>query len=234
MKLICMDTSAQVASLAAMEDGALVAERWQLYRKNHSKILLPMLEDMLGMLGWAPRDVDVWSAITGPGSFTGVRIGVTTARALAHAWDKPVVGISALEALCMDAPQAPGWVAPLMDARRNQVYAAAYAFEGDALCPCIAPAACALEEMLAKLADRDATFVGDGACLHREAIAQAMGARAHFLPAHLGVQRASAAAVLAYARASAGETAHYNTLLPLYLRAPQAEREYAKRRAQGE
>ena len=104
MKLVCLDTCTKSLSIAAMEDGNLLSSRWHNANVNHSVLLMPMLSEMLETLGWDAKDVDVWAAVAGPGSFTGVRIGVSSTRALAHGWQKPAVSVNTLEALAMQCP----------------------------------------------------------------------------------------------------------------------------------
>ncbi|MGI6004378.1 MAG: tRNA (adenosine(37)-N6)-threonylcarbamoyltransferase complex dimerization subunit type 1 TsaB [Christensenellales bacterium] len=228
MKMVAVDTSGLSASVAALEDGALLAERWQSYARQHSSIIMPMLEEMLEKLSWQARDVDVWAAVVGPGSFTGLRIGVSTVRALAHAWNKPCVGVNAIEALAMMALQAPDLIVPVIDARNKQVYTGAYHFSGDSLLCDISPKACGIMELLDELTGRDVTFLAGGAIVHRDLIIRRFGKRARFLPAHLCVERAGAAAVLAAAKVKAGETVTYRELAPLYLKKPQAQRDYER------
>ena len=140
MKLICLDTCTRALSVAAMQDGALVSAMWHRAQVNHSVLLMPMLSQMLETLGWDAKDVDFWAAVSGPGSFTGVRIGVSSVRALAHGWKKPVVSVNTLEALAMSFPMERALVVPLLDARRDQVYAAAYdmtsGFPKEVMPPC--------------------------------------------------------------------------------------------------
>ena len=167
-------------------------------------------------------------AVVGPGSFTGVRIGVSTVKALAHAAGKPCVAVDALEALAANVTAFDGVVCPILDARAQQVYGAMFK-DGKRV----------LEDVVEKLAlflDRveatgeAALFLGDGAPGFEAAIRERLGDKAHFVkPQHNGLRAGSACAV-AKERLENGEAAlDYITLLPLYLRAPQAERERAAR-----
>lgn len=224
MKLVCLDTCTKSLSIAAMEDGALLASRWHNANVNHSVLLMPMLSEMLETLGWDAKDVDIWAAVAGPGSFTGVRIGVSSVRALAHGWQKQVVSVNTLEALCMQAPMEGTLIAPMLDARRNQIYAAAYTMENGEPRQVLEPCADSIENFVelvkAQNADR-VLFIGDGATAHLDLL-QELG---QVLPAHLQMPQASAAAALAYRKAQAGQTVTHTELEPIYLRKSQAERE---------
>ena len=224
MKLVCLDTCTKSLSIAAMEDGVLLASRWHNANVNHSVLLMPMLSEMLETLGWDAKDVDIWAAVAGPGSFTGVRIGVSSTRALAHGWQKSVVSVNTLEALCMQMPANDALIVPMLDARRNQIYAAAYVMENGTPKEVLAPCADSIETFLEQVKAVDVkriVFIGDGATAHKEMLEE-LG---QVMPEYLQMPQASAAAALAYKRAVAGETLKHTELEPIYLRKSQAERE---------
>lgn len=230
MKLICLDTCTRALSVAAMQDGALVSAMWHRAQVNHSVLLMPMLSQMLETLGWDAKDVDFWAAVSGPGSFTGVRIGVSSVRALAHGWKKPVVSVNTLEALAMSFPMERALVVPLLDARRDQVYAAAYdmtsGFPKEVMTPCAA----SLDDFLKRLPEQAAIrFVGDGATAHEETLSAIPNAVV--TPEYLQFPMASAAAPLAQKRALEGEICKYDELEPIYLRDSQAEQSLKKKEA---
>jgi tRNA threonylcarbamoyladenosine biosynthesis protein TsaB len=176
------------------------------------------------------EQIDLFAAVVGPGSFTGVRIGVVTIKSLAQAAGKPCVGVHALEALAAGAGGSEGAICPLLDARAGQVYAAAFA-PGMPPPRLLPDAACALDTFLARAAALTGPllFLGDGAAAFAGRITDALGARAAFAPPHLRGLRAGAAAALALRRADLAVS--FDALEPLYLRAPQAERERAARQA---
>lgn len=229
MKILAMDTSGPCASVAAQSGEALVFEAFQQTGRTHSQSLMPLVEQALEAAGWQATDLDLIAATVGPGSFTGVRIGVTTARALSQATGVPCVGINALEAMAANVA-GKGVVCAMQDARAGQVYAAA--FEGtwppkrlleDRACPLQA-----FVEQARTLADR-LCFVGDGALRHRDWILETLGHAAGIAPPHLLPVRAGAVAALAALRAD--QAGDYQTLTPYYLRLPQAERERLEREA---
>ena len=230
MKLICLDTCTRALSVAAMQDGALVSAMWHRAQVNHSVLLMPMLSQMLETLGWDAKDVDFWAAVSGPGSFTGVRIGVSSVRALAHGWKKPVVSVNTLEALAMSFPMERALVVPLLDARRGQVYAAAYDMTSGFPKEVMPPCAASLDDFLKRLPEQAAIrFVGDGATAHEETLSAIPNAVV--TPEYLQFPMASAAAPLAQKRALEGEICKYDELEPIYLRDSQAEQSLKKKEA---
>ncbi len=232
MKLICLDTCTRALSVAAMEDEVLLGERLQYAQVNHSVLLMPMLSELMETLGWDAKDVDVWAAVSGPGSFTGVRIGVSSVRALAHGWKRPVVSVGTLETLAMQFCGASALVVPLLDARRRQVYAAAYDVHTGAQIKCIcAPCAMELDAFVAALPEGEKIFVGDGAQAHRESLSALPGAVV--APAYLQWPRAGVAAGIAWQKALAGDTLAYDALEPVYLRESQAQQSLRAREMQG-
>lgn len=192
-----------------------------------------MVDSALSLSGMTIGQIDLFGAVVGPGSFTGVRIGVSTVKALAHASGKPCGGVDALEALAANATGFDGVVCPILDARAQQVYGAM--FEAGF------PPVRRMEDEAMKLTEyldrveatgKRALFLGDGAAAFETPIRERMGEKAVFAPMqHAGLRAASALALLAH-RAQAGEAMEDGfSLLPLYLRAPQAERERAAREA---
>ena len=228
MNILMIDTSGPACGVAIMADGRLVYEAELTHRQTHSQRVMPMVDTALQMSDMTAADMDVFGAVVGPGSFTGVRIGVSTVKALAHAANKPCVAVDALEALAANVTAFDGVVCPILDARAQQVYGAIFK-RGERL----------TEDTVEKLTlflDRveatgeNALFLGDGAPGFEAAIRERLGDKAHFAqPQHNGLRAGSACALTAR-RLEAGETPlDYITLLPLYLRAPQAERERAAR-----
>ena len=228
MRILAFESTAKPASVALCEDDRLIAQSFQNCGQTHSVTLLPMAQALLTNSGYTLQDIDLFAVAHGPGSFTGVRIGVSTVKALAHAANKPCVAVDALEALAANVTAFDGVVCPILDARAQQVYGAIFR-RGERL----------TEDTVEKLTlflDRveatgeNALFLGDGAPGFEAAIRERLGDKAHFAqPQHNGL-RAGSACALAARRLEAGETPlDYITLLPLYLRAPQAERERAAR-----
>ena len=225
MKILAVDTSGPYAGAAVMEDGVITHEIAACHGLTHSQTSLPMIEQALSAASLTPADIDLFAAVTGPGSFTGVRIGVCEAKGLAHACGKKIVGVDALEALAMNAFGFSGLICPMLDARRSQVYCAAFRFAGGELPERVLPdEALPLADFLARLPKNETClFLGDGLKAHFPAVSLALGGRATAAPASMAYLRAASACAIAEKRA--GEAVEPMALEPLYLRAPQAERE---------
>lgn len=222
--VLAIDTSGPVAGCAVLRDGRIVHQVAMNHGLTHSETIMPAVDEALSAAGLTCADVDVFAAVAGPGSFTGVRIGVCAAKGLAHGAGKPCCAVHALEALAMNAYGFDGLCCPILDARRGQVYCAAFDTAGGMPVRALGDAAEPLSDFLARLpGDRRLLFVGDGVPVHADAVRQALGERAMIAPPNLRDLRADAACVLAAARPDTWiEPA---ALRPIYLRAPQAERE---------
>ncbi len=226
--VLAIDTSGPVAGCAVLRDGKIVHQIAMNHGLTHSETIMPAVDEALSAVGLACADVNVFAAVAGPGSFTGVRIGVCAAKGLAHAAGKPCCAVHALEALAMNFYGFDGLCCTILDARRGQVYCAAFDMAGGLPARALADAAEPLSDFLARLpSDRRLAFVGDGVPVHARAVREALGDRALIAPPSLRDLRADAACVLAAARPEAWVDAA--SLRPIYLRAPQAERERKKR-----
>ena len=201
-------------------DGDKVCSEFTAQNRNtHSASLMPMVEAALQAAGTELKELDAIAAVTGPGSFTGVRIGVATAKGLAHGAGLPCVPVDALEALSASAGNFDGIICPIQDARAGQVYGAAFR-AGERL---TGDAPMKLEEYLEDVSGQGDRFlfIGDGVPVHRERIAELLGARAVFAPAHLGYLRPSAAGMIALGK---GTRTDYLNLQATYLRPPNAQK----------
>ena len=230
MNLLAVDTSGPVAGVAVLRDGEIAYEGAAVNRLTHSVNLMPMIEEALGRAGLDISDIDYYAAVTGPGSFTGVRIGVSAVKGMAHGAQRPCIGVDALEALAAGVCMTDALLCPIQDARAGQVYGAAFL-------PGMPPVR-RLEDMAQKLSvfvekamevagGRRLCFLGDGVKTYRRAIEELLGDRAVFAPAHMSYLRPAAVAALADLHRD--RAVDYLTLMPVYLRAPQAERERARR-----
>ena len=219
MKILVIDTSGPVCGTAVMDEQKVYSEFTAQNKNTHSASLMPMIEAALNAAGTALRDLDAVAAVTGPGSFTGVRIGVATAKGLAHGAGLPCIPVDALEALAASAGPFDGIVCPIQDARAGQVYGAA--FRGEERLTGDAPAK--LEEYLdqAEPLGERFLFIGDGVPVHRDAISARLGDRAAFAPAYRCFLRPSAAGWIALA--GNGRT-DYLGLQATYLRPPNAQK----------
>lgn len=229
MNILAVDTTGPVAGVALMQDGIITHEITAAHGLTHSETSLPMVDDVLAAAGLEPGEIDLYAAVTGPGSFTGVRIGVCTVKGLAHAWNRPVVPVASLEALAAGAFGFHGLICPILDARRAQVYGAAYRFEQGELPEEVLPMqAIALDEFVSRLSQGERLlFLGDGLKVHFPRVREMLGERALAAPAPQNYLRAAAACLIAEKRADQAVPAH--ALEPIYLRLSQAERERRQR-----
>ena len=227
MIILALDTSGPVAGVALWEDGRIRYEAMAVNKMTHSESIMPMVEEALRRTALHQGDLTHLAVTVGPGSFTGVRIGVTAVKAMAHALGIPCIGVDALEATAAGLENRDEIVCPIQDARVQQVYGAAFRGGERLMADCVLK----LEEYLEqaeKLGERF-LFTGDGILPYGARIAEKMGEKARFAAAHSAYLRPAAVACLA-AR-DAARAVDYLTLQPLYLRAPQAERERAAREA---
>lgn len=227
MKILALEASAVAASVALCEDEVLLAESYQNTGLTHSQTLLPMAQELLARCGLGVADVDLVAVSAGPGSFTGLRIGVATAKGLAWAAEKPCAGCSTLESMAWGAAAHTGELCVAMDARRGQVYNACFRIEDGRPVRLTPDRAIALDELIEELRARGAGeqyVVGDGAALCYEALRQA-GLPARLAPEGARMQRAYGVARLGLELARTGGTVGPNELVPIYHRLSQAERE---------
>ena len=231
MKILALDSSGIVASVAVVEDDTLLAEYTVNYKKTHSQTLLPMLDEIVKMTELELESVDAIAVAAGPGSFTGLRIGSATAKGLGLALKKPLVAVPTVDALAYNLYDAQGLICPIMDARRKQVYTGIYRFEEHQLMTLREQWAAPIEELLEELNPRGemVTFLGDGVPVFRELIAEKLQVPYSFAPAHVNKQRAAAVAALGSIYYKEGRTETAMEHIPEYLRVSQAERERAER-----
>lgn len=216
-----------MASVAVVEDGQMLAEYTINYKKTHSQTLVPMLDEIKKMTDLDLDTVDAIAVASGPGSFTGLRIGSATANGLGLALNKPLVPVPTLDGLAMNAWGSDRLVCPIMDARREQVYTGLYRFEEGRLSVVKEGCAIAVEELTAILNEmnEEVLFLGDGVPVYRDFIDNKMTVPHSYAPAHMSRQRAGALAVLAIEYFNEGRTETAAEHKPDYLRLSQAERE---------
>lgn len=231
MKILSLDSSAIVATVALCEDGRLLAEYTLNNGNTHSETLLPMVESVLRLYGISVKDVDLFAASAGPGSFTGVRIGVATLKGLAFQSNKPCVGVSTLEAIAENLILHPGLICPVMNARRGQVYTALFRSNGEQLkrlMPDSALSVTELDELLSAYGESVA-FCGDGYDVTLPALQKT---KAIPVPERLRHQSAYSVAQVAYRNYLAGSATTDTELSVTYLRPSQAERTYLEKQKQ--
>lgn len=224
MNILAVDTSANTATVAIINDDRLLAEEIVNHKKTHSETLMPMIDLALKRCDMDISDIDLFAVANGPGSFTGLRIGVSTIKGLAHGLSKPVIEVSTLEGMAYNLFLTDGIISPIMDARRSQIYNGVYRWEEGTLKELTPPRALSIEECVKDLLkyNEKVIFLGDGVPVHREYIKNAMGDMAVFAPASCNDQRASSLASVALKKEEK-KTAF--EVKPVYLRKPQAERE---------
>lgn len=227
MKILALDSSGLVASVALLEDDNLVAEYTVNYKKTHSQTLLPMLDEIVRMTDTDLCSVDAIAVAKGPGSFTGLRIGSATVKGLGLALDKPIIGIPTVEGLAMNLYDTDALICPLMDARRNQVYTGIYKFHDGILQVVKEQAPLGIEEIVQalNLIGQKVVFLGDGVPVYKEVIKSNIEIPYSFAPAHVNKQRAGAIGVRAYQYYEQGLYVNAAEFEPEYLRLSQAERE---------
>ena len=226
MLILAFESTAKASSAALVRDGKLISQFSQCSGLTHSRTLLPMGEDMLKNAELTLQDVDLIAVAHGPGSFTGVRIGVSMVKGLAWAADKPCVGVSTLEAMAWHGLAAGGLICPVMDARRSQVYNALFRMEDGRPVRLTEDRPIALTELAEELrAYKERVFlVGDGAELSFRTLS-ALGLPCDLAPENLRMQSAWGVAMAAMDK----EPGSADSLLPVYLRLSQAERERQER-----
>jgi len=222
LKLLTIQTATPAGSVALTTDEQLLGELFLDVRRPHGGWLLAAIEQLLGAAGVTIRDLDGFGVTTGPGSFTGLRVGLATVKGLALATGKPIAGVSTLQTLALQAPHAAMPVCALLDARKGEVYAGVFDWEEGWPQLRGAEQVIAPERLLAGLSG-ELLFVGDGAAVYRTLFARQLGSRARFLPAAYHPPRAAHAALLARRAFQAGLARPATEVNPVYIRPSEAE-----------
>ena len=226
MKILAIETSAKSVSAAVVENGVPLASAYQNMGLTHSRTLMPLVDGMLSAAGLRVQDMDLLAAANGPGSFTGLRIGVSALKGLAWALEKPCCGVSTLAAMARNLAHMEGLIICAMDARRNQVYNALFLAHDGVLTRQCPDRAIGLAELAEETKNRPEPkfVVGDGAGLcYNHLLEQDIPCR--MAPPHLVMQNAVGVAQAAEEMAAAGQVTTARDLVPVYLRLSQAERE---------
>ena len=231
MLILALDSSAAPASAALLEDGKILSEFYINTKQTHSQTLMPMVESVLKLTNKTLDDVTCMAVSAGPGSFSGVRIGVSCVKGLSMTRNIPCAGVSTLRAMAENARQLTGIVCAVMDARCGQVYNALFRAESGKLTRLCDDRALPIAELLeeCKTFTEKIYLVGDGAELCYKTFA---AIRAELLQPQLRFQRASGVAMAAQEMIENGQTVTPDALMPIYLRLPQAERELKAKNAQ--
>ncbi len=231
MRVFGIDTCCMAATAAIVDERIMVAQTVVNKNKTHSQMMMPLVEQMFEAAELQAADMDAFAAAVGPGSFTGVRIGVATAKAMAQAANKPCIEVSTLEALAFSSKFFDGIVCPILDARRDQVYNALFRGGRNGLQRLCPDRALSLDELLDELGNMggDVLFMGDGTLVFEEKIRSVLGDRALFAPRLLNMNLGGAVAEIGIEKLKNGDTVEYGKLVPSYVRLSQAEREKLER-----
>ena len=231
MLILGLDTCSMSSSAAVVSDEKMIAQFSVNHKKTHSERIMPQIEDMLKSADISIDDIDVFAASVGPGSFTGVRIGVATIKAFAQALNKPCIKVSALEGLAENVSCFNGIIAPILDARRNQVYNALFESNGSEITRLCDDRALMLDDLLEELKSYNTNiiFTGDGVPVFGDIIKDTLKDKAFFAPAPLMYNQAASIALIGIKKLKNGETEGYENLVPEYVRLSQAEQEKLRR-----
>ena len=227
MKILALESSGLVPSVAVMEGDNLLGEYTMNYKKTHSQTLLPMLQALTEMIELDLNTVDAIAVSKGPGSFTGLRIGSATAKGLGLALNKPIIPVPTIDAMAYNLWGTDKQICPLMDARRQQTYTGVYEMKHGTLNTIIEQCAVDIREIVEKVnaTGKPVIFLGDGVPVFEEYIAKNLTVPYEFAPATCNRQRAASVAALARELYEQGVVETAAEHKPDYLRLSQAERE---------
>ena len=234
MKILAFDSTATSASVAVFDDENLTGEFFINTKQTHSQTLLPMAESLLKNTNVDVKDIDLFAVNTGPGSFTGVRIGVAAVKGMAMALNKPCVAVSTLDSMAYNLIDVDCTAVCVMDARCNQVYNANFQINNGKAEKLCEDRALSTDELTAELSSvqGDIILVGDGAKLCYDKMKEAIP-NIKIASVQNRYQKASSTVLVALDLYSKGQTLTAEELMPYYLRLPQAERELKKREESG-
>jgi len=222
MKILALDTATQSCSVAIVDDGSLLAELTRVNIKTHSRHLMDLINTVCSIAGLKTEDVGGFAVTIGPGSFTGLRIGISTIKGLAFSLGKPVVGVSSLDALAWQCAQSAYLICPLLDARKKEVYACRYRFKNNELIKDGTEKVASPTEAVRDIRE-PSIFVGNAVQLYREKISAELGELAHFAAWGQHTIRASSIAWLSMNGFYRQQSNDVASLVPQYIRRPDAE-----------
>lgn len=227
MRILAIDSSSMVATVAITTDGILNAEYTINHKKTHSQTLLPMIAEIVKMIEIDMDSIDAVAITGGPGSYTGLRIGSATAKGIGLALNKPIINVPTMDALAYNLYSSQYVICPIMDARRGQVYTGIYKFEETEM-KTIKPQCIMMIDELIKELDtikESVMFLGDGVDVHRQLIDDIMDTKHYYAPASMNRHKASTLGTIAEIYYKNGKTETAKEHKPEYLRLSQAERE---------
>jgi len=230
MKLLAIETSTMIGSVALTDDNELLAEYQIGIKATYSDTLFPMIDHILKNANVSIQEVDAFALAKGPGSFTSLRIGISVIKGLALANNKPVIAIPSLDALAHNICFSNMLICPLIDARRDEVYTAFYKREEGHTLKKLTPDRAIVPEILLDEIREKVVFLGDGTDLYKDLIIRKLKEKALFSPLHLKYPRASAIAQLAFKKLNVNEVSDIEVMTPLYVRPPEAETKWVKKK----
>lgn len=230
MKVLSLDSSTEAASIAVIEENKLLGEITFNFEKQHSVILMSMIDNLLSNLHMTIDSLDGFVVSKGPGSFTGLRIGMATVKGLCLGSSKPFVSVSSLDSLAYNLCFASGIICPILDALRNNVYTCLYSSKAGKLEPLSDYMVISVDELIDLLNTKNLPvyFVGDAVDKFKDKFEAGLR-EVYFAPPHLNLTRASSLGELGIKLIASGINEDLNTSTPIYLRKSQAEREYDKK-----
>lgn len=229
MKILGIDTSTKIATIAVIDEEKVLGEYTLNQEMSHSENLIPMVKELLNNLYIKIEEIDLYGVAIGPGSFTGLRIGVAAVKSFAHLFNKPVVGVSTLEAMAYNLPHNE-IIVPMIDARRDRVYTGVYGWENGVLKTIKADDVVEMESLLEELKEYDSISVsGDGSILYKDKLINRLN-NVRFSTKGQNICKATSVCELALLKYNSGEVDDFYTLAPDYLRETQAQRELNERK----
>ena len=224
MFVLGIETATRVGSVAVVNDDQLVGEYTLNVGLTHSERLLPVVDHLLKSIDVSFSRIDAMAVSLGPGSFTGLRIGVSTIKGLLLAAEKPLVGVPTLDSLAHNYPCSEIIICPMLDARKNEVFTAFYRWETTLALKKLTPDLALSPQKLLQNITEKVIFLGDGSQVYRSLIEETLGPKAFFVPPHLSHPRAGTIAWLGLEAIKKGKTQGVDQLTPIYVRSPEVER----------
>ncbi|AKN32792.1 glycoprotease [Clostridium carboxidivorans P7] len=230
MKILSLDSATEAATCAVIEDNRLLGEITFNYKKQHSILMMPMIDKLLKNLKIDINSLDGFVVSKGPGSFTGLRIGASTIKGLSQGTGKPFVSVSSLDALAYNLAYTDGTICPIIDALRNNVYTALYNFVDSKLQRVSDYMIISIDDLISTINEQNlkVCFIGDAIYKFKEKLTNNIK-NINFAPAHLNVVKASSLGEIGLNLLNSGIKDDLYTFSPLYIRKSQAEREYEKK-----
>lgn len=234
MKILSLDSATKSATCALLDDEKLLGEITFNYKKQHSILTMPIIDSLLKNTETDINEIDGFVVSKGPGSFTGLRIGMATIKGLSQGLDKPIISVSSLDALAYNLAYSNEIICPILDALRDNLYTAIYRFENDTLVRLSDYMAIHIDELIDKLKQYNCniTFIGDGTYKFKDYLIENLN-YCSFAPTHLNIVKASALGELGLHLLKNNEYENVLSVTPIYLKKSQAEREYEEKHKKG-